>query len=158
MKKIGLLALSVVAAGAFLFTATNIYANKDLTKVTSSNKTNHQKTLEALGIEVDASALKNLKSLKDKSGKNWTYNTFTQSHLIEEKMKEVLSEKAATSFIEVQDDIMANYSEPGDVVPVILLSEDMTEGSFTFLKDKGKGKVVTFKLKYDKKSETWSYK
>lgn len=158
MKKIGVLALSVVAAGAFLFTANNIYANKDITKVAQSNKTNHQKTMEALGIEVDASALKNLNKFKDKNGKSWTYNTFTQSNLIEEKMREQLSEKAASSFIEVQDDIMAKYSEPGDVVPVILLSDDMSEGSFTFLKDKGKGKVISFKLKYDKKAETWSYK
>lgn len=157
MKRIGAIALGLVICGV-LFTNNDIYANKDLTRVLDINKTNHSKSLEMLGIKVDTSNLKNLDTVTDNEGKKWIYNTFTQSNLIEEKMEQKYSKETAYSFIEVQDRIMQALAKKGDTVPVILLNEDLTEGTFTFIRDKGKGEVVSVKLKYNDKDSTWNYK
>ncbi|MGC5326079.1 hypothetical protein [Brevibacillus sp. SYSU BS000544] len=157
MKKIGAIALGLVICGA-LFANSDIYANKDLTKVLDINKTNHSKSLEVLGIKADTSKLKNLDTVTDNNGKKWIYNTFTQSNLIEEKMEQKYSKETVSSFIEVQDQIMQALAKKGDTVPVILLNEELTEGTFTFIRDKGKGKVVAVKLKYNEKDSTWNYK
>ena len=157
MKKIGAIALGVVICGA-IFASNDIYANKDLARVLDINKTNHSKSLEVLGIKADTSKLKNLDIVTDNKGKKWVYNTFTQSNLIEEKMEQKYSKETVSSFIEVQDQIMQALAQKGDTVPVILLNEDLSEGTFTFTRDKGKGKVVSVKLKYNDKDGTWNYK
>lgn len=156
MKKTRLLLLGALFAGTALFVGNNIYASKDPDKVLEVNKVNHQKTLHALGIDVNKNDLKNLGILTDKEGEKWIYNAFTQRRLIVDKIEKKYSEEVKTSFIEMQDELMQKYAKKGDTVPVILLDEDLKEGSFSFTRENGD--IVSFKLKYDEKEEKWNYK
>lgn len=152
MKKTTLFVLGLFLTGAVLV-SNNLHASED---IDNFEKVNHQKTLHSLGIEVKTKELENLNTISDKSGNKWVYNDFTEREPLVGKLKEKYSEEAKTSFLEVQDKIMQQYAEVGDTVPVILLDEDLKDGSFSFSRENGE--VLTFKLKYDKKNGTWSYK
>ena len=151
MKKRSVFICGLVLAGA-VFAGSNLYASEDIVQL---KKSNHQKTLHSLGIEVKTKDLERMTTLTDSNGKKWIYNDFIHSGTFEEEMRDKYIEDVAGAFIEVQDEIMQEHAKVGDTIPVILLDEDLKEGSFSFNRENGE--VLVFKLKYNENNGTWDY-
>jgi len=151
MKKATWFVLGLCAAGA-VFAGSHLQANED---IDSFEKANQQKTLHAIGIDVKTKELENLNTITDENGDKWVYTEFTERVPLIQKFEEKYPEDVKSSFIEMQDKIMQKYSQVGDFVPVILLDEELKEGSFTFSRDNGE--VLSFAIKYDERAGRWSY-
>lgn len=151
MKKRNIVISGVVLAGA-IFAGGSLYASENIAQY---KKSNHQKTLHELGIEAKTKDLERMTTLTDEDGNKWIYNDFINSGKFEEKMKERYTEDVSGAFIEVQDKIMQKYAKEGDSIPVILLDEELKEGSFSFNREDGE--VLIFKLKYNDDKGKWDY-
>ncbi|WP_429841827.1 hypothetical protein [Brevibacillus sp. FIR094] len=151
MKKRSVFIFGLVFAGA-VFAGSNLYASEDIEQYEISN---HQKTLHALGIEAKPKDIERMNTLTDENGKEWIYTDFIDRGTLIEKMDNKYTEDIGGAFIQVHDKIMQKYAEVGDTIPVILLDEELKEGSFSFNREDGE--VLVFKLKYNQNNGTWDY-
>ncbi|BAH43922.1 hypothetical protein BBR47_53490 [Brevibacillus brevis NBRC 100599] len=151
MKKRNLVISGVVLAGA-IFAGSSLYASEDVEQFEQGNQ---MKTLSALGIEAKSDDLVAMKTLTDEKGQEWIYNEFTRRAPLMDKIEEERSVKVKDAFIEVQDEIMQQHTKKGDSIPVILLDEELKEGSFSFNREDGE--VLIFKLKYNDDKGKWDY-
>lgn len=149
MKKKSVYIFGLVLAGA-VFVGSNLYASEDIEQY---EKGNHLITLHSLGIEVNSDELAPMQTLTDENGKEWIYNEFTKRAPLMNKIKNERSVDVKDAFIDVQDEIMQEYTKKGDTIPVILLDEDLIEGYFAF--NRQEGETLSFKIKYDNGS--WEY-
>lgn len=152
MKKATIFVFGLLLAGA-AFVGTSLDAHEDIDQW---EKANHQRTLRAIGIEVSAKELETLNIITDQNGKKWMYSEFTERVPLIEKLEEKYPEDVKSSFLEMEDKIMQKYSKVGDFVPIVLMDEDLKEGSFTFSRDNGE--VLSFALTYQENTGRWSYK
>lgn len=151
MKKRNVILSGLALAGA-IFAGSNLYASEDVEQFEQGNQ---MRTLSSLGIEAKSDDLEPMKTLTDKNGKEWIYTDFTKRTPLMDKIENERSVGAKSAFIEVQDAIMQKYAEIGDSIPVILLDEELKEGSFSFNREDGE--ALIFKLKYNEKKAAWDY-
>ncbi|ATF11234.1 hypothetical protein P4V43_29300 [Brevibacillus fortis] len=151
MKKRSIAISGLVLAGA-IFAGSSLYASED---VEQYEKGNQMKTLNSLGIEAKSDDLVAMKTLTDENGKEWIYNEFTKRAPLMDKIENERSVDVKDAFIEVQDEIMQKHAKVGDTIPVILLDEELKEGSFSFNREDGE--ALIFKLKYNEKNGKWDY-
>ncbi len=156
MKKIKVFAIGIAVVSMLTIIGTS-YASKDQNKLLKVNAQNHTKTLKALGISTEPSHLKNLAEVSDKNGKEFIYASFTDSDLLEQKIRDEISKDAASEFIQVQDKIMQKYAKKGDTVPILLLDETLQEGFFSFTRENGTGEQITIHLSFDPQKTKWSF-
>ncbi|QDS37196.1 hypothetical protein [Brevibacillus brevis] len=149
MKKRSVFIFGLVLAGA-VFVGSNLYASEDVERY---EKSNHQKTLHALGIEAEPKDVERMNTLTDGNGKKWIYTDFIDRGTIIEKMDSKYTEDVGGAFIQVHDKIMQKYAKVGDTIPVILLDEELKEGYFAF--NRQEGETLSFKIKYD--NGAWEY-
>ncbi|WP_188066803.1 hypothetical protein [Brevibacillus brevis] len=151
MKKRNVVLSGLALAGA-IFAGSNLYASEDVEQFEQGNQ---MRTLSSLGIEAKSDDLEPMKTLTDENGKEWIYTDFTKRTPLMDKIENERSVGAKSAFIEVQDAIMQKYAEIGDSIPVILLDEELKEGSFSFNREDGE--ALIFKLKYNEKKAAWDY-
>ncbi|MFF2532429.1 hypothetical protein ACFVS2_26540 [Brevibacillus sp. NPDC058079] len=151
MKKRNLIISGVVLAGA-IFAGSSLYASEDVEQLEQGNQ---MKTLSALGIEAKSDEVAPMQTLTDEKGKEWIYTDFTKRSPMMNKIETERSVGAKDAFIEVQDEIMQKHAKVGDTIPVILLDEELKEGSFSFNREDGE--ALIFKLKYNEKNGKWDY-
>jgi len=112
-----------------------------------------QRTLQVLGIETDIESIKSSQSVKDRTyftdgdGKKWVYIEYTDRTAFIEDMENYYNGGFIESFIGVQASIMRKHSQIGDYIPIILLDEDLQQGSFTFSRDSGE--TLSFPIHYE---------
>ncbi|QQE75478.1 hypothetical protein KDJ56_05780 [Brevibacillus composti] len=152
-KRITFLGLALLMAGTTLFISNQINATEDPDML---EKARHQSTLQTLGIDVEAKSLENLNILIDRNNKKWIYADFTERPSLDEKIGKMYSEEVQSSFIEVQDKIMQKYAQVGDQIPIILLDEELKEGTFSFTRKSGE--TLSFKIQLDPVKGKWTYK
>ncbi|USG67081.1 hypothetical protein NDK47_07260 [Brevibacillus ruminantium] len=151
-KRIIFYGLALLVAGTTLFIGNQINATED---PDMKEKVRHQSTLHTLGIDVETKSLKNLNTLTDMNGNHWIYTDFTERTPLDEKIGEIYSEEIQSSFIEVQDKIMQKYAQIGDQIPIILLDEELKEGTFSFTRKSGE--TLSFEIRLDPAKGKWTY-
>ncbi|USG67082.1 hypothetical protein NDK47_07265 [Brevibacillus ruminantium] len=151
-KKVTLLGLALLLAGTTLFIGNQIRATEDPDMM---EKVMHQSTLQTLGINAEAKSLETLEILTDERDKKWVYANFTEITPFMEKFEKQYSEEIQSSFIEVQDKIMQKYAQIGDQIPIILLDEELKEGTFSFTRKSGE--TLTFEIRLDPAKGKWTY-
>ncbi|BAH46579.1 hypothetical protein BBR47_56020 [Brevibacillus brevis NBRC 100599] len=149
MKKRNAFILGLVLAGA-VFTGSNLYTSEDIEQY---EKGNHLVALHSLGIKVNSDELAPMQAVIDENGKEWIYNKFSKRAPLMDKIIDERSVDVKDAFIEVQDEIMQEYTKKGDTLPVILLDENLNEGYFAF--NRQDGETLSFKIKYD--NGAWEY-
>lgn len=115
----------------------------------------HVHTLKNLGVNTNASALKNGMTFTDNNGNSWVYTSYIQEHLISDQIRSDYGVKAANSFIEMEGQILQAQRRKGDTVPAILMNQELTKGVFAFSREEGKGEVVAVHFAYN--SETGEF-
>ncbi|MEJ8546351.1 hypothetical protein [Brevibacillus borstelensis] len=152
-NKFALLGLALLLAGTTLFVSNQISATEDGDMI---EKGNHQSTLKTLGIHAKTKDLESLNMVTDQGGKTWIYVDFTERTPLIEKMENKYPEEITGSFIEIQDKIMQKYAKVGDQIPIILLDEELQEGSFSFTRKTGE--TLSFEIRLDQEKGKWTYK
>ncbi|CAM3333215.1 MULTISPECIES: hypothetical protein [Brevibacillus] len=159
MKKnrMAALGLALLCAGSTFFITNQLSANEPY----MIEKLNNQSTLEVLGIEVDTDAIKSTHSVKDKNvitdvkGKKWVYIEYTDITPFIDDLENYYEVDFVGTFIDVQSAIMRKHAQIGDQIPIILLDEDLHEGTFSFTRESGE--TLSFPIQFDSK-KGWTYK